>query len=447
MYDWGPPGGKPISTIIRSFLNDLNEYLSGQYNGLTYVDKLFKDCEQECDVDNYKKILLLLHADDTIILAESAQELQKAINGMYQYCKHWKLEINITKTKIMVFSRGKIRNLPNITFGVLPLEVVYEYTYLGVTFNYNGTFGKAIQKLHNTATKAMFSIIKKSRRLQLDIDTQIHLFNSMVVPIMLYGSEIWGYSDLKLVKQLQLKFGKIILNAKKSTTNAMVLGELGTYPLEIIINTRIIGFWTRLVKGIQNKFSYRLYTLLCRLNDASPWLKNIKTILNNSGLTYIWNSQCTDTNVDWLKQSVQLSYKDQFLQQWQSTIQNSRKCDVYRLFKTQFLLEPYLINVPFKLRNYLTKFRCRSSRIPVEAGIFFSVEREDRICKLCSCNTVGDELHYIFYCPYFATDRNKYVKQCANAPAVNMKGLFNVSGPELIDLCKFIKCILINFQI
>ena len=77
------------------------------------------------------------------------------------------------------------------------------------------------------------------------------------------------------------------------------------------------------------------------LNDVSPWLKNTKTILYSSGLTYIWNSQCTDTNVDWLKQSVQLSYKDQFLQQWHSTIQNYRKCDVSRLFKTQFLLETY----------------------------------------------------------------------------------------------------------
>ena len=62
----------------------------------------------------------------------------------------------------------------------------------------------------------------------------------------------------------------------------------------------------------------------------------------------------------------------------------------------------------------------------------------------------GDELHYIFYCPYFATDRNKYVKQAfyVYAPAVNWRVyLINVSGPELIDACKFIKCILIEFQI
>ena len=64
--------------------------------------------------------------------------------------------------------------------------------------------------------------------------------------------------------------------------------------------------------------------------------------------------------------------------------------------------------------------------------------------EMSTCN-----MHYIFHCPYFATDHNKYAKQAfyVNAPAVNMKGLFNVSGPELIDLCTFIKCILIKFQI
>ena len=55
--------------------------------------------------------------------------------------------------------------------------------------------------------------------------------------------------------------------------NNPLIGELGTYPFEIIINTRIIGFWIRLVQGIQNKISYGLYTLLCMLNDVIPWFK------------------------------------------------------------------------------------------------------------------------------------------------------------------------------
>ena len=34
----------------------------------------------------------------------------------------------------------------------------------------------------------MFAIIKKARRLNLDVDVQLHLFDTMVLPIALYGS-------------------------------------------------------------------------------------------------------------------------------------------------------------------------------------------------------------------------------------------------------------------
>ena len=36
--------------------------------------------------------------------------------------------------------------------------------------------------------------------------------------------------------------------------------------------------------------------------------------------------------------------------------------------------------------------------LPTEAGIFYNVQREDRICKLCNRNQMGDELHFILHC-------------------------------------------------
>ena len=54
------------------------------------------------------KIHILLHTDDTVVLAESASELQAAINGMWHYCQIWKLSVNTSKTKVLVFSNGKI---------------------------------------------------------------------------------------------------------------------------------------------------------------------------------------------------------------------------------------------------------------------------------------------------------------------------------------------------
>ena len=49
------------------------------------------------------KLFVLLYADDTIILAENEIELQLALNKVYEYCMMFKLSVNITKTKIIVF--------------------------------------------------------------------------------------------------------------------------------------------------------------------------------------------------------------------------------------------------------------------------------------------------------------------------------------------------------
>jgi hypothetical protein len=32
------------------------------------------------------------------------------------------------------------------------------------------------------------------------------MFDSMIEPILLYGSEVWGYENLKFIEQIQLKF-------------------------------------------------------------------------------------------------------------------------------------------------------------------------------------------------------------------------------------------------
>ena len=104
----------------------------------------------------------MLYADDTILLAESSEDLQLTINCMKLYCEENKRNSNTDKTKGMVFSRGKIRNKPAIYFGENILEVVFEYVYLGVTMCYNGCSYKAIKRLFDIASRAMFGLIKRA---------------------------------------------------------------------------------------------------------------------------------------------------------------------------------------------------------------------------------------------------------------------------------------------
>ena len=60
-------------------------------------------------IATFVKLYLLLYADNTVLLAQSSNDLQKSINAMLTYCDDWDLTINTAKTKVMILSRGKIR--------------------------------------------------------------------------------------------------------------------------------------------------------------------------------------------------------------------------------------------------------------------------------------------------------------------------------------------------
>ena len=87
--------GENLSPFLFTiFLNDLENFLS---------ESNVKGVELEDNIFNYLKIFVLLYADDTVILSKSSSDLQEALDLYASYCRIWKLEINNTKTKVVVF--------------------------------------------------------------------------------------------------------------------------------------------------------------------------------------------------------------------------------------------------------------------------------------------------------------------------------------------------------
>jgi hypothetical protein len=68
------------------------------------------------------------------------------------YCDLWKLDVNINKTKGMVFSKKKNLNYSFILQDK-QLEVVEKFSYLGIIFKYNVTFCDTKKKLVDQAQK------------------------------------------------------------------------------------------------------------------------------------------------------------------------------------------------------------------------------------------------------------------------------------------------------
>ena len=70
----------------------------------------------------------------------------------------------------------------NFKFGNDLIEIVDDFNYLGVKFNFNNKTKKTIAKQVTQARRAMFSLVSKARKLDLPIDIQLELFDQLVIP-------------------------------------------------------------------------------------------------------------------------------------------------------------------------------------------------------------------------------------------------------------------------
>lgn len=108
-------------------------------------------------------VFLLMYADDTALLAESPKVLPKMLDALLLY--EWKLQLNVEKTKIMIFRNGgRIRDDEKWFYNNNEVQLVSEFNYLGMLFNYNGKFNKTQKHVADQGRKASFAIFSKLKK-------------------------------------------------------------------------------------------------------------------------------------------------------------------------------------------------------------------------------------------------------------------------------------------
>ena len=262
-------------------------------------------------------MFMLLFADDTVLFAYTLEELQILMDNLHEYCCKWNISVNITKTKSMVFKSGNRRENLNLQYDGSPLETVNTFTYLGMTLSSNGKFYQAQKALAEQATKALFSLNNLFDKIDLSISEKIKLFDSMILPILNYASEIWGFHPAPDIERVHLKFLKQILKAKSQTPSAAVYGELGRVPLHFMRKERILKYWFK-VKCSTNTLLQETYLNEIHVAEQcqyptsmSFWTIKVKQLLDNLGFTFLWDSE--DITLLQLNQIIERLY-DHFLQ-------------------------------------------------------------------------------------------------------------------------------------
>ena len=73
------------------------------------------------------------------------------------YCNTWHLCINVSKTKVVIFCKRKTRSNIEFMLQGVRLEIVDDYSYLGICFKYNRQRNTLLTK----PKKHFFSYTKK----------------------------------------------------------------------------------------------------------------------------------------------------------------------------------------------------------------------------------------------------------------------------------------------
>ena len=74
-------------------------------NDVNDLENIRNMCSENWNI--FVKLFSLLYADDIIILSETEADMQYVLAIFEKYCHHWKLKINLQKTKVIIFCKIK----------------------------------------------------------------------------------------------------------------------------------------------------------------------------------------------------------------------------------------------------------------------------------------------------------------------------------------------------
>ena len=135
----------------------------------------------------WRNISNLRYADDTILMAESEEELKSLLMRVKEKSeKAEKLKLNIQKMKTMASNLITSWEIDGET-----VERVTNFIFLGSKITADGDCSHEIKRCLLLGRKAMTNLdsILKSR--DITLPTKVHIVRTMVFPVVVYGCDIW----------------------------------------------------------------------------------------------------------------------------------------------------------------------------------------------------------------------------------------------------------------
>ncbi len=385
-------------------------------------------------------VACLLYADDLALLSTTPEGLQRQLDALHSFCLSSHLDVNLTKTDIVVFNSPASAARPHTwTFGTAPVKISPSYCYLGITFHCHSGICRAPADLLAAGRRALFSLYRRCADLRLDTPSLMcKLFDALISPILSYGCEAWAHAPksataLKPFEVFHRSFLKRISGMHHTTPDTAVYGEFGRTPLSIRWLRHAANFYGRLAcmpagSLAKHAFSEALNLEQCGYTTGLGSLRRQLAACGLPALTLPGLASLTPVAVreatadhwaaTWRAQLIDHPHapSDGRTSPHRHTSQRAHYASIHPTFTPT--CQPYLTNpsIPRQHRATTARFRCGNHWLAVHTSRYLkAAERKrhhDAPCTHCGHHT-WDEPDFMLICDHCDTCRHG---QCLQPP-------------------------------
>lgn len=377
------------------------------------------------------RVSILMFADDIKLLATTHEDLQTLLDVVKEWCDLMNMVVNELKTHVLIFPEHGRPTLVQFHYDGKPLDIVPSTKYLGILFSSKNGIGETFQLLHKKMWGAWTSVLRRYGNLQssVSIGLILRLLLTCVVPAGSYACELWSVLDIPnsstgmTHKALETDFRsmlRMVVGAGNTVSQEVLLEELGLHPVRHHWMRRVVTFWNSLVKLPETHMYARILKDSCYFGVTThnrTWAGSVMRMLRSIGYPYdIDCNQAHPIDLEVFKSVLQQqrdkAWGDLNLSPRLGPSIGVQRCTYLRWFARPSRVSKhrllYLSISVRKLRLFL-RFRMGQHDLPIVTGRWRGIPRHERFCDMCSLPLVGDEQHFVFYCPYLHPVRDRYM--------------------------------------
>ena len=169
-----------------------------------YMDRIVREAKERFSGGvklEESNVQFLLFVDDLILVAEREEDVENNLNILDEVMAKWSMKVNWGKTKALVVKRGG--GSCNVSVKGEMVEEVKVMKYLGALFNEEGTCEDEIESRIGATGRTIGALRQEVvDRRELSKTTKLRVYNAIVNPTLLYGSETWTLQK-RHMKKLQ----------------------------------------------------------------------------------------------------------------------------------------------------------------------------------------------------------------------------------------------------